>query len=69
MIVHLQQQQQVKKKNSLFSQNRKCFFSKTASDLLLIHGMGEISGSHGSKYEDNCLLGCCTMQSQKFTDV
>jgi hypothetical protein len=23
--------------------------------------IGEISGSHDSKYEDDCLLGCCTM--------
>jgi hypothetical protein len=22
---------------------------------------GEILGSHGSKYEDDCLLGCCAM--------
>jgi hypothetical protein len=22
---------------------------------------GEISGSHGCKYEGDCLLGCCTM--------
>jgi hypothetical protein len=21
----------------------------------------EISGTHGSEYEDDCLLGCCTM--------
>jgi hypothetical protein len=25
--------------------------------------LGEISGSHGGKYEDGCLLGCCAMQS------
>jgi hypothetical protein len=22
---------------------------------------GEISGSHGSEYDDGCLLGCCAM--------
>jgi hypothetical protein len=21
--------------------------------------LGEISGSHGGKYEDDCLVGCC----------
>jgi hypothetical protein len=23
--------------------------------------LGEISGSHGGEYEDDCLLGCCAV--------
>jgi hypothetical protein len=23
--------------------------------------LGEISGSHGSEYDDDCLLGCCAV--------
>jgi hypothetical protein len=30
-----------------------------------VHEVGEISGSHGGKYEDDCLLGCCAMQSDR----
>jgi hypothetical protein len=47
-------------------QNNREAFGKYISTLVAI-GMnickfwGEISGSHGGKYEDNCLLGCCTM--------
>jgi hypothetical protein len=30
----------------------------------------EIAGSHSSKHEDDCLLGCCTIVGwQKFTDI
>jgi hypothetical protein len=25
--------------------------------------IGEISGSHGGEYEDDCLLGCCAVKS------
>jgi hypothetical protein len=25
------------------------------------YNMGDISGSYGGKYEDDCLLGCCAV--------
>jgi hypothetical protein len=35
-------------------------------DILLIRKIPipcEISGSHGGEYEDDCLLGCCVVES------
>jgi hypothetical protein len=30
---------------------------------------GEISGSHSSEYEDDCLLGCCAMYPGDISEV
>jgi hypothetical protein len=32
----------------------------TECDITKYH-VGEISGSHGSRYEDDCLLVCCAL--------
>jgi hypothetical protein len=39
----------------------KCFVIRPKKVNPIVHG--EISGSHGGEYEDDCLLGCCTLQS------
>jgi hypothetical protein len=33
------------------------------TDTLIQYSTGEISGSHGGEYEDDCLLGCCAVLS------
>jgi hypothetical protein len=38
-----------------------CEILKHVYSNLTIICNGEISGSHGGKYEDDCLLGCCAM--------
>jgi hypothetical protein len=35
----------------------------TSSDQPVRNYLSEISGSHGSEYEDDCLLGCCAVKS------
>jgi hypothetical protein len=34
-----------------------------------MYDLSEISGSHGSEYEDGCLLGCYTMYSDSIIRV
>jgi hypothetical protein len=60
------------------NEEQKCVFIKKNKEIVecitspcfLKNVFGsEISGSHGSKYEDDCLLGCCAVLFQKLTNV
>jgi hypothetical protein len=32
-------------------------------------GIGEISGSYGREYEDDCLLGCCAVEAGNISET
>jgi hypothetical protein len=37
------------------------YFSVSFAFFKILNKRGEISGSDGGKYEDDCLLGCCAL--------
>jgi hypothetical protein len=44
-------------KREFFTNQRDVKYSETIQKMAMKKKQGEISGSHGAVYEDNCLLG------------